>query len=196
MFGDKEMNERSLISGEDRAGPAEIAARSGRPASPAPRAENVVPSHPDAPGASQTDSHEASRSYRRAIEGYAGTVRVPVGLAGPLKVRGRFASGSYQVPLATTEAALVASYRRGARVLSEAGGCSALLIEESINRTPCFGFADAAEALRFADWARSRLERFRMARSSRSIQSRRVISRRRLLPAFASWAGCASSWAE
>jgi hypothetical protein len=36
-----------------------------------------------------------------------GTVKVPVGVAGPLRVRGTFIGGEFYVPLATTEAALV-----------------------------------------------------------------------------------------
>jgi hydroxymethylglutaryl-CoA reductase (NADPH) len=40
--------------------------------------------------------------------------------------------------MATTEAALVASFSRGARLLSEAGGCSALLLAEGVTRSPGF----------------------------------------------------------
>jgi len=47
-------------------------------------------------------------SYQRNIENFIGTVKVPVGLAGPLRVNGLFAKGDYYLPLATTEAALVA----------------------------------------------------------------------------------------
>ena len=61
--------------------------------------------------------------YRRMVENFIGTVEVPVGLAGPLKIEGGFAAGEYHVPLATTEAALVASYSRGASTMTEAGGC-------------------------------------------------------------------------
>ena len=54
-----------------------------------------------------------------------------MGVAGPLRVNGTYAQGDYYVPLATTEAALVASYHRGALLLSEAGGCSAVLLHEA-----------------------------------------------------------------
>jgi len=49
-------------------------------------------------------------TYERNVENFIGTVRVPVGLAGPLGIDGGAARGTYYVPLATTEAALVASY--------------------------------------------------------------------------------------
>ena len=60
------------------------------------------------------------KRYQYNIENFIGTVKVPLGVAGPLRVNGKFASGDYFVPLATTEAALVASYHRGALLISEA----------------------------------------------------------------------------
>jgi hydroxymethylglutaryl-CoA reductase (NADPH) len=56
------------------------------------------------------------------------------------------------VPLATTEAALVASYARGADLITRAGGASAALLTEGLLRTPGFVFADIAEAGIFVDW--------------------------------------------
>jgi hydroxymethylglutaryl-CoA reductase (NADPH) len=93
--------------------------------------------------------------YRGSIENGIGLVRVPVGLAGPLCIEGRHASGDYYLPLATTEAALVASYSRGAQLISEAGGCTALVLAEGIGRSPGFAFASLGEAARFAEWALS-----------------------------------------
>ena len=65
------------------------------------------------------ESLAANELVRRNIENYIGTVKVPVGVAGPLRVNGMFAQGDYYYPLATTEATLVASYNRGARAISE-----------------------------------------------------------------------------
>jgi len=121
----------------------------------------VAPLRQQTASALDGGADEPELVYRQAIENYAGTVRVPVGLAGPLRVNGRFAQGDYHVPLATTEAALVASYRRGAKTISAAGGCNSILIDESINRTPCFTFRDVAEAYTFISWVESQFERFR-----------------------------------
>lgn len=104
---------------------------------------------------------ESGLAHRRAIEHYAGTVSVPVGLAGPLRINGDHARGEYRVPLATTEAALVASYCRGAAAISAAGGCNSVVLGESINRTPAFTFRDVVEARAFAAWASSQAARFR-----------------------------------
>jgi hydroxymethylglutaryl-CoA reductase (NADPH) len=79
-------------------------------------------------------------------------VKVPVGLVGPLRVNGLAAQGDYYLPLATTEAALVASYHRGACVITESGGCSVLTINEGVSRAPAFAFRSLLEAGRFVQW--------------------------------------------
>jgi hydroxymethylglutaryl-CoA reductase (NADPH) len=106
----------------------------------------------DAQTAGQMDA------YKRNIENFIGTVKVPVGLAGPLRVNGVFARGDYYVPLATTEAALVASYSRGSQLLTEAGGCTAVLVNEGVSRAPGFAFRTIAECGQFILWATSQLD--------------------------------------
>ena len=100
------------------------------------------------------DDHTMQRAecYRRNIENFIGTVKVPVGVAGPLRVNGMFARGDYYIPLATTEAALVASYSRGAQVISQAGGCTTVLINEGVSRAPGFCFENLTEATNFTVW--------------------------------------------
>lgn len=90
--------------------------------------------------------------YVRHIENFIGTVKVPVGLAGPLRVNGLFAHGDFYVPLATSEAALVASYSRGSVLISEAGGATAALLNEGVSRSPAFAFASFEELGRFLSW--------------------------------------------
>src|SRR5258707_99673 len=99
--------------------------------------------------------------YQHNIENFIGTVKVPVGLAGPLRVNGLFAQGDFYVPLATTEAALVASYCRGAVAISAAGGCAAMVINEGVSRAPGFAFRSLEEAGRFVIWVLSQQEAFR-----------------------------------
>lgn len=102
-----------------------------------------------------------AETYTGHIENLIGSVKVPVGLAGPLRVRGLFARGDYYIPLATTEAALVASYNRGAQVIAEAGGCRAMLVNEGVARVPGFAFRDLDECGRFVTWALAHMEAFR-----------------------------------
>ena len=99
--------------------------------------------------------------YERNIENFIGTVKLPVGIAGPLRVNGLFAQGDYYVPLATTEAALVASYNRGAQLMSRAGGCTTLLLSEAVTRSPGFAFSDLISAGAFVAWAVPQLDSFK-----------------------------------
>ncbi len=98
--------------------------------------------------------------YQGNIENFIGLMRMPLGLAGPLRVNGLAAKGDYWIPLATTEAALVASYHRGCRVLTAAGGCSAMVLYESLSRAPAFVFETAGDACQFVVWALGRFEEF------------------------------------
>ncbi len=93
-------------------------------------------------------------TYQRNIESYIGTVNIPVGLAGPLRINSRIGTTDYRVPLATTEAALVASYNRGSRLLTSAGGCNARVVDEAVNRAPVFAFDSLADAEVFAEFIR------------------------------------------
>jgi hydroxymethylglutaryl-CoA reductase (NADPH) len=102
---------------------------------------------------------ELSR-YQGNIENFIGLLRMPLGLAGPLRVNGLSAAGDYWIPLATTEAALVASYHRGCRVITAAGGCSAMVLYESLSRAPAFVFETASEAGQFVVWALAKFEDF------------------------------------
>src|SRR5882672_3772331 len=104
----------------------------------------------------QTRSH--MERYEHNVENFIGTVKVPVGLAGPLRVNGLFANGDFYVPLATTEAALVASYSRGAQLITEAGGCASLVLNEGVTRAPGFAFETLADAAVFVAWASGSFE--------------------------------------
>jgi hydroxymethylglutaryl-CoA reductase (NADPH) len=111
----------------------------------------------------------AMEAYQNNIEHFLGTVKLPVGIAGPLRVNGLFAQGDYYVPLATTEAALVASYNRGAQLMTRAGGCTTLLLHEAVMRAPGFAFKDLREAGAFVAWAVTQQDQFKLeaARTTR-----------------------------
>jgi hydroxymethylglutaryl-CoA reductase (NADPH) len=96
--------------------------------------------------------------FERNIENFIGTVKLPVGIAGPLRILGANAKGDYYIPLATTEAALVASFSRGAQLITEAGGCAAAVLAEGVSRSPGFAFPCLADAARFAAWVESQTQ--------------------------------------
>jgi hydroxymethylglutaryl-CoA reductase (NADPH) len=77
---------------------------------------------------------------------------VPIGLAGPILIHGEHAQGEFYVPLATTEGTLVASYNRGMRLAHEAGGILTTVLDDAMQRAPCFVFRDARAARAFGLW--------------------------------------------
>jgi hydroxymethylglutaryl-CoA reductase (NADPH) len=99
-----------------------------------------------------THSAENMTHYERNIENFIGTVKLPIGIAGPLRVNGLFARGDYYLPLATTEAALVASYNRGSVLITQAGGAAAALLNEGVSRAPAFTFESIEKLGRFLGW--------------------------------------------
>ena len=97
--------------------------------------------------------------YTCNIENFVGCVSVPVGVVGPLKMQGDFAKGDFFLPLATTEAALVASYGRGVNLMTESGGCTATIIDQKLGRAPLFEFRNLKEVKQFVAWVAENRDR-------------------------------------
>ena len=90
--------------------------------------------------------------YQGNIENFIGLAQIPMGIIGPLRINGLYAHGDFYVPLATTEGALIASYNRGARIISLSGGATTLCLHESVSRAPGFAFTNIAESSQFIVW--------------------------------------------
>lgn len=86
------------------------------------------------------------------IENFFGVAQVPMGLAGPILINGEHAKGEFYAPMATTEGTLVASYNRGMRLLTEAGGVKTTVVERYMQRAPVFHMGDARGARDFGKW--------------------------------------------
>jgi len=86
-------------------------------------------------------------SLRGNIESQIGWSVIPVGLVGPLRVKGTSINEDCYVPLATTEGALVASFSRGAGAITESGGALSLCVREGVQRAPSFRFRNAMESV-------------------------------------------------
>lgn len=89
---------------------------------------------------------------KKNCENMIGTVQVPVGVAGPVQVRGEHTTGSYYLPLATTEGALVASVNRGCSLIQTAGGADARIIKDGMTRAPVFAADTIIHAKAITDW--------------------------------------------
>lgn len=107
-------------------------------------------------------SHIAQYSFDPAIlpgniENFIGVAQVPMGVAGPLRIKGEHAQGDFYIPLATTEGSLIASYNRGMRLLSESGGVRTTVVDDCMQRAPVFILANALEAREFGRWVEENL---------------------------------------
>jgi len=92
-----------------------------------------------------------STQMRGNIENPVGAVQVPLGIAGPLAIRGIYANGVFYVPLATTEGALVRSYERGMLTLTRSGGVTTRVYQDENRVSPVFLLSDVGSAYEFAN---------------------------------------------
>lgn len=95
------------------------------------------------------------------IENYIGMAQIPIGVAGPLLINGAFSTGSYYIPLATTEGALVASYNRGMKACFLSGGITSVCLTELVQRSPLFKFEDVFTVGRFIVWIDQNIVEFK-----------------------------------
>jgi hydroxymethylglutaryl-CoA reductase (NADPH) len=103
----------------------------------------------------------AGEDMRGNIENPIGTAQIPLGVAGPLLVKGTHAQGQFYVPLATTEGALVRSYERGMVTLSRAGGVVTRIHIDENRISPVFFFDDVSDAHDFIQYISTAFEAIR-----------------------------------
>ncbi|MDX1501946.1 MAG: hydroxymethylglutaryl-CoA reductase (NADPH) [Thermoanaerobaculia bacterium] len=108
-------------------------------------------------------SLDAERVSARHCENLVGVAQIPIGVAGPLAVRGEQVDPDEElfVPLATTEGALVASVSRGCRALREAGGAVVRVEDVGMTRAPVFRAAGVEETREFIGWVYAHEEELR-----------------------------------
>ena len=109
---------------------------------------------------------------RGNCENFLGVAQVPVGLAGPLLMRGEHAEGEFLIPLATSEGTLVASYSRGMKILNLCGGVRATVVADAMQRAPVFVFRDARAGRDFVAWVAENLSDLRREAESTSSVAR------------------------
>ncbi|MEE8525130.1 MAG: hydroxymethylglutaryl-CoA reductase (NADPH) [Thermoanaerobaculia bacterium] len=98
-------------------------------------------------------SFDAERASRQNCENMIGVAQVPVGIIGPLRLRGEFVDDEELfVPLATTEGALVASANRGCRALRDAGGAVVRVDNVGMTRAPVFRTSGIVQTRELVRW--------------------------------------------
>ena len=84
-------------------------------------------------------SLDESIASKRNCENMIGAAQVPIGIAGPLRIKNYESRiKDYYIPLATTEGALVASVNRGCKAITESGGANSISHRVGMTRGPVF----------------------------------------------------------
>jgi len=106
-------------------------------------------------------SFDVEKATKRNIENMIGAVQVPLGIAGPLRIKGEYAKGDFYIPLATTEGALVASTDRGSSVILASGGANVRIFDDKMTRAPVFLARDIIGAKSLIDWIFKNFQRLK-----------------------------------
>ncbi len=113
-------------------------------------------------------SLDSTRAALRNCENFIGVAQVPMGVVGPLSIRGEHIDEEVYVPLATTEAALVASTNRGCSAIRAAGGARVHVEDVGMTRAPVFRTSGLEATRKFVGWIEERVEDIRRIAESSS----------------------------
>ncbi|RMH19116.1 MAG: hydroxymethylglutaryl-CoA reductase (NADPH) [Acidobacteria bacterium] len=101
-------------------------------------------------------SLDLEHASTRNCENMIGVAQVPIGVIGPLRLRGEHVHDEeLLIPLATTEGALIASANRGCNAITAAGGAVVRADNVGISRAPVFRTSGIEETRAFLDWVRA-----------------------------------------
>jgi hydroxymethylglutaryl-CoA reductase len=97
----------------------------------------------------QHRSKAISETKSNRVENFASFTRVPLGLAGPLCIKGEHQRQTVYASLATFETRLVVACSRGCKAFQTSGGVQAIALSEGMSRAPAFGFSTVDDAVKF-----------------------------------------------
>lgn len=118
-------------------------------------------------------SLDPEKIINRNCENMLGAVQVPLGIAGPVKIKVQSTSRqtkckNYYLPLATTEGALVASVNRGCKATRLSGGTVVKVEQKGTTRAPVFRVKSLAEGESFVEWTQKHFNQLKQAVESTS----------------------------
>ena len=98
-------------------------------------------------------SIDMTETAKKNIENQIGTIQVPVGVVGPVKINieNDEVIETY-APMATTEGALLASVNRGCSVIRRSNGCSVAILKNQMTRAPVIKTKNVHEANKIKTW--------------------------------------------
>ncbi|MFC1711022.1 hydroxymethylglutaryl-CoA reductase (NADPH) [Patescibacteria group bacterium] len=98
-------------------------------------------------------SINCQKTKNRNCENMIGITQIPLGVAGPLKIKSQqFKLQKYYLPLATTEGALIASVNRGCKAINTSQGVSVLIEDIGATRAPVFKVNNLSQANIVRTW--------------------------------------------
>jgi hydroxymethylglutaryl-CoA reductase (NADPH) len=113
-------------------------------------------------------SFDTTRAAQRNCENMIGVAQIPMGIVGPLSVRGEHIDGDVWVPMATTEGALLASINRGCAAIRVAGGAATHVDDVGMTRAPVFRAGSHRETRAFLRWVSEHEDEIRAVASGTS----------------------------
>jgi hydroxymethylglutaryl-CoA reductase (NADPH) len=99
-----------------------------------------------------------TESWKGNVENLIGVAQIPIGITGPIKVEGIHAKGSFYVPMATTEGAILTVYNTGMKLVSESGGAKTYVEDNGLHVTSVFHTKSIKGALYLKQWVESNFE--------------------------------------
>jgi|TARA_B110000495_G_scaffold110082_1_gene95252 hydroxymethylglutaryl-CoA reductase (NADPH) len=100
------------------------------------------------------------------IENHIGYMQMPMAIAGPVMIDGKYARGEFTIPLCTIEGSLAASMNRGLYASSLCGGMKTKHFRQELSRSPIFIFDDLKKSDEFQNWVTDHLEEITKAAQS------------------------------
>lgn len=100
-------------------------------------------------------------AFAKNIENPIGTIQVPIGVAGPVTIKGEHAKDDFFIPLATSEGALLASVNRGCSAITAAGGVNARVIGDKMTRAPVIKTESVVEAVKVKQWFENKFDQLK-----------------------------------
>ena len=116
-----------------------------------------------------TYSLDEQAASTRNCENMIGVAQVPLGIAGPLKIKNQKSKiKNYYIPVATTEGALVASINRGCKAITVSGGALVNSHRIGATRGPVFYTSGIVQNQKLYEWIMSHEEKLAQVSGSTS----------------------------
>ncbi len=100
------------------------------------------------------------------IENHIGFMKIPMAIAGPLKVHGKYATDDFYVPICTLEGTLALSMTRGMIATHRSGGINVSHVKQELSRAPVFIFDDLKKSAKFMEWIDENFEKIKKVAES------------------------------